>query len=100
MQQPIAIYTRAETLIRAYTSTTYIWLLHSAPTSAQDSLGPLQLALVMFSYHQLPQKHNLHLWWYIIYNMLWTCTCLLNSNNGTISVYNTTGKLTYISVLS
>ena len=56
MQQPIAAYTRVETLIRTYPSATYIWLLHSSPTSAQDGLDPLQLALVMFSYHQLPQK--------------------------------------------
>ena len=42
---------------------TCIYLLLHAPTSTQDGLDPLQLALVVFSNHQLAQTHYLHSWW-------------------------------------
>ena len=49
MQQSIAACTRAQSLTGPCPCATYIWLLHPAPTSAQDGLDPLQLALVVFS---------------------------------------------------
>ena len=51
MQQSIAACTRAQTLTRTYPCATCIWLLYPAPTSAQNDLAPLQLALVVFSSH-------------------------------------------------
>ena len=35
----------------------------SCPTSAQDGLDPLQLALVVFFCYQLAQRPHLHLQW-------------------------------------
>ena len=63
MQQPIAVCTRAETLIRTCPCAACIWLLHPAPTISQDGLHPLQLVLVVFPFQQLTQKHKLHSWW-------------------------------------
>ena len=48
MQQPIAACTRAQTLTRTHPCAACIWLLYPAPTSAQNDLAPLQLALVVF----------------------------------------------------
>ena len=47
MQQPIASCTRAQTITGPCPCATCIWLLHPAPTSDQDGLDPLQLALVV-----------------------------------------------------
>ena len=47
MQQPIAACTRAQSLTRPCPCATCNWLLHPAPTSAQDGFDPLQLALVV-----------------------------------------------------
>ena len=47
MQQPNAACTRIESLIRTCLCATCNWLLHPAPSSSQDSLDPLQLALVV-----------------------------------------------------
>ena len=64
MQQPIAACTRAQSLTRPCPCATYIRLLHSAPTSAQDGFDPLQLALVVV---------------FILPSIIWrkdlTCTC-------------------------
>ena len=61
MQQPIAACTRAQSLTRPCPCATCNWLLHPAPTSAQDGHDPPQLALVVFSCHQLLQRPHLHL---------------------------------------
>ena len=63
MQQPLAACTRAQPPTRTCPCATCIWLLHPAPTSAQDDLDTLQLALVVFFCHQLVQIRNLHSWW-------------------------------------
>ena len=39
------------------------WSLHPTTTSAQHGFDPLQLALVVFSCHQLVQRGHLHLQW-------------------------------------
>ena len=49
-------------LTRPCPCATYNWLLHPAPTSVQDGLDPQQPALV-FSCHQIAQRHHLHLLW-------------------------------------
>ena len=56
MQQPIAAWARAGTLIRACPCATCIWLLYPAPASDQDGIDPLQLELVVFSSHELVQN--------------------------------------------
>ena len=50
-------------LAQGYNPSTCNWLLHPAPTSAQDGLDHLELALVVFSCHQLAQRPHLHLQW-------------------------------------
>ena len=51
-------FTRAETLIRTCPCAIYVWLLYYPPISSQDGLDSLQLALVVFSYANLP------IYWY------------------------------------
>ena len=63
IQQPIAAYTRAQSLTRRGPCATCNWLLHPAPTSAQDGLDPLQLALVVFFLLSISAKPQLHLQW-------------------------------------
>ena len=63
MQQPIAACTRAQTLTKPCPCATCICLLHPAPTSAQDGLDSLQLALAVFFCHHLAQSPHLHLQW-------------------------------------
>ena len=40
-----------------------IWLLHPAPIDVPKMVLTLQLALVVFSVHQLAQILHLHSWW-------------------------------------
>ena len=61
MQQPIAACTRAQTLTRPCPCATCIWLLHPAPTSAQDGLDSLQLVLVVFFLSSFSAKTSLAL---------------------------------------
>ena len=63
MQQPIAVCTRAETLIRTCPCAACIWLLHPAPTSPKMVLTFCNWCWWCFSFQQLTQKHNLHSWW-------------------------------------
>ena len=46
-------HTRQQSLTRPCPCATCIWLLHTAPTSAQDGLDSLQLVLVVFILYQL-----------------------------------------------
>ena len=73
MQQQIAACTRAQTLNRTCPCATCIVLLHSAPTSAQDGLDHLQLALVVFSLLSTSTNTPLALMVVITCNLQWWC---------------------------
>ena len=63
--------TRAQSLTRPCPSATCNWFLHPAPTSAQDGLDPMQLALVVFFLlAQLAKRPHLLMQW----ALLATCT--------------------------
>ena len=90
MQQPIAACTRAQTLSRTCPCATCIWLLHPAPTSAQDGLDPLQLVLVEFSLSSNSTDTslalvvvitcNLHWWCFFYANYSWSIYILMCTN--------------------
>ena len=79
MQQPIAACTRAQSLTRPCPCATCIWLLHPVPTSAQDGLDPLRLALVVFFLPSISVKISLALAVYSICNLCWWCFLVLTS---------------------
>ena len=54
------------------------WLLHPAPTSAQDGLDTLQLALVVFFLPSISAKTSLALEVGIICNLHWWCFSCAN----------------------
>ena len=67
-----------QTLTRPHSCATCIWLLHPAPTSAQDGLDPLQLALVVFFLPSSSAKTSLALAVGIICNLRWWCFSCAN----------------------
>ena len=70
--------TRAQTLTRPCPCATCIGLLHPAPTSAQDGLDPLQLALVVFFLPSICAKTSLALAVGINGNLCWSCLSCAN----------------------
>ena len=74
----VAACTRAQSLNAPCPCATYIWLLHPAPTSAQDGLDPLQLVLVVFFLPSISAKTSLALEVGIICNLRWWCFSCVN----------------------
>ena len=67
--------TRAQSLTRPCPCATCNWLLHPAPTSAQDGLDPLQLALVVFFLPSISAKTPLACAVGIACNLHWCVFC-------------------------
>ena len=74
-----AACTRPQSLTRPCPCATCIWLLHPAPTSAQDGFDPLQLALVVvFILPSISAKTSRALAVGITCNLCWWCFSCTN----------------------